>query len=277
MRSPFDASGFWRASLRTADGWRVVREPRGPYADASLIEWGSITKGVVGTTAVLTLDVEQPVVHYLPDVPDPDMTVADLVQHTSGLPRLPATMRDRVFGDPYHEAVGVPLDLALVVSAGHRGQYVYSNLGYAVLGAVLDRVHGDWFAAAREHVLEPAGVRSATLAPPSTERAVPKLFGRPVRPWDLGNSSFAAAGGMWSTFEDLCRYADWVLESGPDRLRSVSWRREGATTWINGEVRAAGASIVNVRGITAVVHALAKAPHAADGIATALIQQELAA
>ncbi|WP_367651773.1 serine hydrolase [Curtobacterium sp. MCPF17_052] len=118
---------------------------------------GSITKGLVGTTAWLTLEVERPVVHYLPGVPDAEMTVADLVHHTSGLPRLPAAIRDSLFRDPYRKAVGVPLELAAAVPVAPRGRFVYSNLGYALLGAVLDAVHGDWFAAVRQQVLEPAG------------------------------------------------------------------------------------------------------------------------
>lgn len=240
-----------------------------------MLEWGSITKGLVGTTAWVTLEVERPVAHYLPGVPDVEMTVADLVHHTSGLPRLPATMRDRLFGDPYRDAVGVPLERAVAVPVTPRGQFVYSNLGYALLGAVLDEVFGHWFAAARQHVLEPAGISSATLVPGQAERVVPKFFGRPVRPWALGESSFAAAGGVWSTFDDLCRYADWALEPGADRSRAVSWQREGASIWINGEVRAAGAVIANAAGITAVVHTLAKAPQTADSIATALIEQEV--
>ncbi|WP_404562081.1 serine hydrolase domain-containing protein [Curtobacterium sp. AB7] len=275
VRNPLESSGHWRASLRAVDGWRTVRGPRGPYATASMLEWGSITKGLVGTTAWLTLEVERPVARYLPGVPDADMTVADLVHHTSGLPRLPATMHDRLFGDPYRESVGVPLDLAAAVPATPRGQFVYSNLGYALLGAVLDEVHGDWFTAVRQHVLEPAGISSATLEPLPADRVVAKLFGRTIQPWALGESSFAAAGGVWSTFDDLCRYADWALEPGAAHSRTVSWQREGASTWINGEVRAAGAVIANAAGLTAVVHTLAKAPHAADAIATALIEQEV--
>lgn len=268
-------SGQWRASLRAGDGWRAVRGPRGPYASASMLEWGSITKGVVGTTAWLTLEVERPVAHYLPGVPDAEMTVADLVHHTSGLLRLPATMRDRLFGDPYRAAVGVPLDQAVAVPAAPRGQFEYSNLGYALLGAVLDEVHGDWFAAVHQHVLDPAGISSATLVPARADRVVPKLFGHAIKPWALGESSFAAAGGVWSTFEDLCRYADWALEPGAVHSRTVSWQREGASMWINGEVRAAGAVIANAAGLTAVVHTLAKAPRAADVIATALIEREV--
>jgi CubicO group peptidase (beta-lactamase class C family) len=274
VRNLLETSGHWRASVRAAGCWRVVREPRGPYAAAPLLEWGSITKGLVGTTACQAFDIERPVVYYLPGVPDAEMTVADLIHHTSGLPRLPSTMRDRLFGDPYREAVDAPLDLATAVPVTPRGRYVYSNLGYALLGAVLDRTHGDWFAAVQREVLEPAGISSATLVPDPGEGVAPKLFGLPIRPWALGASSFAAAGGIWSTFDDLCRYAEWALEPGAGRVRTVSWQREGASTWINGEVRAAGAVIANAAGITAVVHALAKVPHAADTIATAIIEQE---
>lgn len=184
-------------------------------------------------------------------------------------------MRDRLFGVPYRKSVGVPLGPTAAVPVTTRGQFVYSNLGYALFGAVLDEVHGDWFAAVRQHVLEPAGISSAALVPARADRVAPKIFGRAIKPWALGESSFAAAGGVWSTFDDLCRYTDRALEPGAGRARTVSWQREGASIWINGEVRAAGAVIANAAGVTAVVHSLTKAPHAADAIATALIAQEV--
>jgi len=127
----------------------------------------------------------------------------------------------------------------------------------------------------RQHVLDPAGINSAELVPAPADRVVSKLFGRAIKPWALGRSSFAAAGDVWSTFDDLCGYADWALEPGAGYSRTVSWQREGASIWINGEVRAAGAVIANAAGVTAVVHTLAMAPHAADTIAAALIEQEV--
>lgn len=151
----------------------------------------------------------------------------------------------------------------------------YSNLGYALLGAVLDEAHGDWFAAVRQQGLDPAGISAAALVPAPADRVASKLFGHAIKLWALGESSFAVAGGVWSTFDDLCRYADWALESGAGSSRTVSWQREGASSWINGEVRAAGAVIASAAGVTAVVHTIAKAPHAADTITTALIEQEV--
>jgi len=100
------------------------------------------------------------------------------------------------------------------------------------------------------------------------------MFGRTITPWTLTSSPYAAAGGVWSSFEDPCRYAEWALVDDTP-ARRASWRREGATTWINGEVRAAGVAMAKAGGATVVVHVLAKSPHAADRIATALLQQEL--
>ncbi|UFU13605.1 beta-lactamase family protein [Curtobacterium sp. C1] len=266
--------GQWRASLRTTDGWQSVREPAGRYAEASLLEWGSITKGLVGTTAAVTLELGRPVASYLPGVPDGEMTVGDLVRHTSGLARVPPTIRDSLFRDPYRPAVGVPLDLTTATPVTPRGQYVYSNLGYALLGAVLDAVRGSWFDAVEEQVLRPAGIGSATLVPAASERIMPRFLGRAIRPWALGESSFASAGGVWSTFDDLCRYGEWALEPGAPPTRTVSWQRDEGSRWINGEVRAAGAVIARAAGVTAVVHTLAKAPYAANAIAAALVERE---
>ncbi|QSB23245.1 serine hydrolase domain-containing protein [Curtobacterium sp. 24E2] len=277
MRDPRKASGQWRASVRSSGAWRSVCDARDPYSTGSLVEWGSITKGLVGTTACFTLDVDRPVADFLPQAPDKRVTISDLVHHTSGLPRLLSGMGGNPLGDTYRATVGQPLDHAALVPATPRGKYVYSNLGYALLGEVFDHAHGDWFEAVTEHVLEPAGIRTATIDPDPDQRVLPKLmFGKTITPWALFGSSYAAAGGVWSTFEDLCRYAEWALADGAPAARRVSWQREGSTTWINGEVRAAGAVIAEADGVTAVVHALAKAPHAADKIATALIKQELA-
>lgn len=276
MKDALKTPGHWRASIRDRGTWRAIRTAEGPYAGASFVEWGSITKGIVGTTACRTLDTTTPVADVLPALPDKDMTVGDLVNHTSGLPRLPGKMMGGLFRDPYRASAGRPLDVTEVVPVAPRGRYLYSNLGYALLGVVLDRVHGAWLDAARMHVLEPANIESVTLTPDPADRVLPTwLFGRAIRPWSLSSSPYAAAGGVWSTFDDLCRYADWCLADGLRSDRLVGWRRAEATAWINGEVKASGAAIVRAEGKTAVVHALAQKPHAADSIATAIIEREL--
>jgi hypothetical protein len=54
---------------------------------------------------------------------------------------------------------------------------------------------------------------------------------------------FAAPGGVWSTFDDQCRYADWALDEDADLNRTVDWQSEDATTWMKGDVRAPGVVI----------------------------------
>jgi CubicO group peptidase (beta-lactamase class C family) len=275
MKNPLRTTGHWRASIREPDGWSEHRGPAGPYERGSLVEWGSITKGLVGTTAARVLDVDQPVANLLPEHPDATVTIADLLAHTSGLPRLPASMRSTVLGDPYRSTVGRPLAAEDLVPTRPRGAYEYSNLGYALLGTVLDRTRGDWFAAVREQVLEPAGITSATVTPTAPERIVPSMLGRRIPPWRLAGSPYAAAGGVWSTFDDLCRYADWALAADAGPERTTSWQRADGLTWINGEVRAAGAVIAEAHGVRVVVHTLAQTPHTGDRIATALIRDRL--
>jgi len=277
MRDPLKMRGYWRASVREADEWREWRPATGPYRAGDLLEWGSITKGIVGTTAATLLDPNRPLSWYAPEYPNADYTIGDLVQHRSGLPRLPAGMGSNPLGQPYRATIGQPISAADAHPAGPRGTYCYSNIGYALLGVALDRVCGSWFDAATQCVLEPAGITSATIAP-ETERRIlaPLWFGRAMRPWEFTGSPYAATGGVWSTFEDLCRYADWALQDVPEPgNRRVSWQQNGPSTWINGEVRAAGAIIASASGVTAVVHALDKAPHAPDKIAEALIRQTL--
>lgn len=272
---PMKSRGHWRASIREEAGWRPVRSANGPYEAGPLVEWGSITKGLVGTAAAMTLPLDREVRQLAPRFPGADFTVRDLVEHTSGLPRLHVGMGLVPLRDPYLPTVGAPLDPEKVVRIGARGHFAYSNLGYALLGALLDEVDGDWFLTVRKLILEPAGIATATTAPRETARVVPRRVGRPIRPWTMTGSPYAAAGGIWSTFEDLCRYADWALGDRDDPARTVAWQRREATTWINGQVRAAGAVIVSAGGVTAVVHALKQRLFTPDRIATAIIEREL--
>lgn len=275
MRDPMKSSGHWRASIRDEQGWSLVRSSTGPYATAQLVEWGSITKGLVGTAAAMTLPLDREVRELAPRFSRADFTIRELVDHTSGLPRLAVGMGLMPLQDPYLPTVGSPLDPADVARLGDRGHYEYSNLGYAVLGELLNQVDGDWFLTVRKQILEPAGITTATTAPQEDARVVPRRLGRPIRPWTMNGSPYAAAGGVWSTFEDLCRYADWALADPDAEARTIAWQRREATTWINGQVRAAGAVIVSAGGVTAVVHALAKRLFTPDRIATAIIERTL--
>lgn len=55
---------------------------------------------------------------------------------------------------------------ALAVPPLNPGRFVYSNLGYVVAGAAIDRIAGSWEGALRSELLEPAGV-TCGFGPPA--------------------------------------------------------------------------------------------------------------
>ncbi|GAB3213089.1 hypothetical protein GCM10027294_42070 [Marinactinospora endophytica] len=150
------------------------------------------------------------------------ITLEELATHHSGLPRLapqglPATVRSgaEVFllGDPYVDAPD-PLQAVASLSdlPGEPGEYAYSNLGYALLGAALaERLGTDYPTALRERVLRPLGMTSTTLNvpgdpdPPSGAALPHTRSGMRTSTWN--NADYLPAGiGTWSTAGDLALF-----------------------------------------------------------------------
>jgi hypothetical protein len=103
------------------------------------------------------LRLDDPVARWLPELaPAPDgigsITLRQLATHTAGLPRLPTTLgfflqmlRDPA--DPYARYTRDDLLADLTKMAPTTpGTFAYSNLGYAVLGLVLERASGRSYA-----------------------------------------------------------------------------------------------------------------------------------
>ncbi len=115
------------------------------------------------------LRLTDPVGEHVPGTPFADVTIAQLLTHTAGLSaELPGPWWERSLGPDragLHEAMrtGTVLD--------RPGRYVhYSNLGYAVLGQVIEALAGrDWFEVVHDEILMPLGNgarRSALVDPP---------------------------------------------------------------------------------------------------------------
>jgi CubicO group peptidase (beta-lactamase class C family) len=97
--------------------------------------------------------------------------------------------------------------------------FSYSNSGYVVLGAVVEKVSGQpWDAFLDENVLHPAGMMDTGYDRPTL--VVPRrAAGYTGSPGHLFNAAFFdisngyAAGGLYSTVEDLYRW-DRALSAG---------------------------------------------------------------
>jgi CubicO group peptidase (beta-lactamase class C family) len=197
---------------------------------------GSITKTF---TAVLVmrlrdeglLDLADPLEKHLPDTGAGELTIAELLSHGSGLrAEPPGEWWERTPGSLRPGLSDVLGEAAMLHPAGRR--HHYSNPGYALLGAVVERLRGEsWEDALRQEVLVPLSLDRTTVGP-----VAPHAGGWAVHPWadamlpeppqDLG--VMAPAGQLWSTAADLCRFGGFLL-SGDDRVLSAASVREMRT------------------------------------------------
>ena len=120
----------------------------------------------------------------------------------------------------------------------------YSNVGYAVLGELVARLRDQpWQDAVRAGILEPLGMTRTTTRP--VPPAAPGLAVHPLA--DLGHVepehdavSMAPAGQLWSTVDDLARWAaflggrtgDVLSESTlKEMLRPIAVNDVAGTAW----------------------------------------------
>jgi D-alanyl-D-alanine-carboxypeptidase/D-alanyl-D-alanine-endopeptidase len=197
-----------------------------PGADA-LFEYGSITKTF---TALLLADMavrnelklDDAVEAVLPDSlklrdsAGAPITWADLATHRSGLPRLPANLRDQSGADPYDYSRQEMLAFLAgwKASRARDAQWEYSNLGYGLLGEALAmRARSSYATLLTERVLAPLGLSDMRLA--LRDAPVPGLLtghdlgGRPVPPWRF--DAIAGAGALVGSARALARYAQAAL------------------------------------------------------------------
>ncbi|MGW9195150.1 serine hydrolase domain-containing protein [Micromonospora chersina] len=198
-----------------------------PRPDADLqYRIGSISKTM---TAVLVMQqrdagrlaLDDPLDKHLPGTPVGALTLRQLLGHASGLQREPD-------GQWWERAAGADLETLLAgltpgkIAHPPHHVYHYSNLAYGLLGGVLERITGTpWADLLRERLLEPLGMRRTTYHP--TEPYAP---GYVVHPWHetlreeprTDTGAMAPAGQLWSTVEDLARWAAFLADPVPDVL-----------------------------------------------------------
>jgi CubicO group peptidase (beta-lactamase class C family) len=187
---------------------------------------GSITKTFVAVLIMRLraeglLDLADPLGQYL-DVGEEvgSATIAQLLSHTAGLAaesrgpwweRTPGELRPAL-GDIL---AGRPRPLP----AGR--QFHYSNPGFALLGALAGKLRGQgWDEAVRQEILLPLGMHRTTV-----RAQAPHAGGFAVHPWaDVmqpepaeHTGHMAPAGDLWSTADDLSRFAAFLLD-GDDRV-----------------------------------------------------------
>ncbi|WNI16583.1 serine hydrolase domain-containing protein [Actinacidiphila sp. ITFR-21] len=225
-RAPSLVGAVVRGGRLVWAGARGVIGGREPDVDTQY-RIGSLTKTFVAVLVMRlrdegVLELTDPLSAHLPalEAEVGALTVGQLLAHTSGLAsETPGPWWERTPGGLRPELTDVLGPAPVKHPAGSR--YHYSNPGFALLGALVERRRGEpWGEALRAEVLAPLGMDRTTPLPQA-----PAADGFAVHPWaDVmrpetvqETGRMAPAGQLWSTAADLARWAAF-LAAGDERV-----------------------------------------------------------
>lgn len=219
------------AVVRGSDEVAAVRLGTPPPGAATQYRVGSITKTFTAVAVLQLRDegrlgLDDPLAAHLPRpvAGGGALRLRDLLGHRSGLRREP--------GAPFWEASertarelleGLAAD-DLVLPAGRA--WHYSNVAFALLGQVVEHHRAAPFAEAlRRHVLDPLGLRDTTWLPraPAAEGFRVGVFADTITPEPVTDAgAMGAAGQLWSTPGDLCRWGAFLAAPDPSVLEPAT-------------------------------------------------------
>ncbi len=214
----------WRAAYGASS---VVPVTRPIYPDA-IFDLASLTKVVATTTAVMQLaeagqlSLDEPVAFYWPAFAvhgKETITIRQLLTHTSGLrPDLPDS------GTWTGEA-GALAQIAANRPVSQPGSaFVYSDLNFIVLGALVEKLSGQSLAVyTQQHIFVPLGMTDTGFNPPPAKlvRVVPTdieqgslRWGEVQDPTAYRMGGVAGHAGLFSTADDLAHFSEMLLNGG---------------------------------------------------------------
>jgi len=214
----------WSGAAGTLDGrgGGSVPTPNTQY------RLGSISKTFVAVEVLRLrdaglIDLGDQIGKHLPEVPFGQVTIAQLLSHTSGLQaETNGSWWERSPGTTWETLIGSGVELRFTPGTTHH----YSNVGYAVLGELIARLRSTpWTEAVQAGILAPLGMTRTTPAP--IEPAAPGLAVHPLA--DLVHVeptpdavSMSPAGQLWSTVDDMTQWCAFLAGHTGDILASAT-------------------------------------------------------
>lgn len=211
---------------RKAFGERALEPRREAMTVDTIFDIASLTKVVATTIAVMQLvekgevRLNDPVVKYLPQFAQDgkeEITVRMLLTHFSGLPE------DLDLADLW-EGRGTAFALAFaekpIYPPGSR--FLYSDINFILLGALVERVSGQPLDAyCATHIFGPLGMKHTRFVPPATWRPMiaptqydeddKMLRGVVHDPTSRRMGGVSGHAGVFSTADDLSKFAQALL------------------------------------------------------------------
>lgn len=232
-----------------AAGQRVVANEEGgaaePMTEDTLFDVASLTKAVCTAPSVLLLAergklrLTDPAAKYLPGFGQKGketITIEQLLLHTSGLLADNAIVD---YKDGKEAAIARINALSLTHDPGET--YLYSDVGYIVLGAVVEAVSGEPLDAfAHKNLFLPLGMSDTMFRPgaaqkgriaPTEPRDGALLRGEVHDPRAARLGGVAGHAGLFSTARDLATFAKMVIGGGTLNGKTVL-SRGTVTRWL---------------------------------------------
>src|SRR5450432_449692 len=215
---------------RKAFGSRSLEPTRTPMTPDTIFDIASLTKVIATTTAAMQL-VEQgklrlndPVVKYIPEFAQngkDDITVRDLLTHYSGLPP------DLDLTQPWSgRDTGYSMAFASTPIAPPETRFIYSDVNFIVLAALIERVSGqplDTYC--EKNIFAPLGMSHTRFRPPADwmKQIAPTqydehnqmLHGVVHDPTVRRMGGVSGHAGLFSTADDLAKFAQALLDGHP--------------------------------------------------------------
>lgn len=145
-------------------------------SDSSLFQLASISKTFTAV-AILQLKekgklkIDDPLSKYLPDFPYPEITISQILSHTSGLPDTEILFDSLIAKEP-SKIFTIADDLPAIKIFRSKNQLLfkpgerwgYSSAGYQLLALLVEKLSGQSFAVyIKDHIFIPAGMNSSYI------------------------------------------------------------------------------------------------------------------
>lgn len=189
----------------------------------TIYDIASLSKVVSTTTAVLKLiesgqlNIDDTLCKYLPYLKDKNVTIKDVLTHSSGYPALTPNTEDMKSVKPLLKDL---LNCRLTYETGSK--VMYSDVGFMYLGFVIDEITGSFSRYVKKNVFDPLNMLDTCYNNKNLDRIAPtEIFGfrglihgevHDEKGYLLGG--VAGHAGIYSTVKDLSNFAEMLMNKG---------------------------------------------------------------
>lgn len=224
-----------RVAFARAYGHRQIEPSPEKMTLNTVFDMASLTKPTATATSIMLLvergevRLRDPVVNYIPEFAPhgkDEITIEDLLTHRGGL------IPDNALAD-YQQGTKVAWqriwDLQLHSPVGKK--FIYTDVGFLVLGEVIRRVSGQSIAEfASENIFRPIGMKDTGYLPgqalgaraaTTEQRSGEWLRGVVHDPRAALLNGVAGHAGLFSTADDMALYANMMLSGGEANSQQI--------------------------------------------------------